>query len=505
MGIKKYFATLDNTITNAFEPNLITRATGSNMGASDILEAFVIHGQNSASIDDTPSLNNAQIAEQSRILIQFPVNSISADMTAGVIPSDSSSIKFHLNLYNAPHGDTLPENFTLDLCMVSQSWSEGRGLDMDSYTDEGYSNWDKATSTVDWDVTGSTFISGLNTSASISFETGLENISIDVSEQVYKWLDNSNQIENYGFLIKFPDTDLSSSQTLYSKKFFSRTSEFYHYQPTLEARWDSSRKDNRGNFYISSSLATSDDNINTLYLYNVIRGQLSNVPGLNNNLMNVELYSGTLTPVGSPLTVVDSDGATVTSLTAGLLKENGVIATGIYTASFASTSSLDVVFDVWHTGSGGSRINFFTGSYEPVPVETSDLLYDTEYITSITNLENSYTKGQKPKLRVFTREKDWSPNIYTVATQEILPTIIEDAYYRITRTIDNLEIVPFGTGSVVNNFTRLSYDVSGSYFELDTSFLEPGYSYGIQFAYYLQGEYREQNELFKFTIKEDDV
>ena len=50
MGIKRYYATQENTITNAFKDNLITRGTGSNMGASDILEVFVIHGQTGAAI-----------------------------------------------------------------------------------------------------------------------------------------------------------------------------------------------------------------------------------------------------------------------------------------------------------------------------------------------------------------------------------------------------------------------------------------------------------------------
>ena len=82
MGIKRYFASKDNTVTNAFRSNLITRGTGSNMGASDILEAFVIHGQTSASISETS-------AEQSRILVQFPINSIVSDITDGTIPSSS--------------------------------------------------------------------------------------------------------------------------------------------------------------------------------------------------------------------------------------------------------------------------------------------------------------------------------------------------------------------------------------------------------------------------------
>ena len=495
MGIKKYYSNKDNTITNAFEANLITRGTGSNMGAADVLEAFVIHGQTSASID-------AANAEQSRIIIQFPINSIQSDISSGVLPADTGSIKFHLNLYNAPHGSSTPEDFTLDLKMLSQSWTEGRGLDMDNYSDLGVSNWVSASSGVSWESEGGSALTGLNTSASVSFDTGLENISIDVSEQVYKWLDTT---DNYGFLVRFPDSAVSGSDSLYTKKFFGRTSEFYHYQPTIEARWDSARKDNRGNFYISSSVAPAADNLNTLYLYNVIRGQLTNIPGLTNNELMVELYSGSTAPAGNALTVISSAGSSVSAVTGGLLIENGNTITGVYTASFASTSSLETIFDVWHTGSGVSRTEFYTGSYEPLSVGTTDLLYDTVYLTTITNLEDNYKKGQKPKLRVFVRDKDWSPNIYTVANAAIETTTVEDAYYSIHRSIDNLDIIPFGTGSSNNNFSRLSYDVSGNYFELDTSCLEPGYMYGIKFAYYLQGEYREQPEVFKFKIEEDDV
>jgi len=189
---------------------------------------------------------------------------------------------------------------------------------------------------------------------------------------------------------------------------------------------------------------------------------------------------------------------------AGLLKENGHIITGIYTASLASSSSFTTLFDVWSTGSAGSKVTFFTGSVEPSSVQTSDILFADEYVTTVTNLESSYLKGQKPKLRVFARNKNWDPNIYTVASKNIVPDIIEDAYYRVYRVVDNLDIIPFGTGSENNQFSRLSYDVSGNYFELDTSYLESGYAYGIQFVYYLQGTYAEQPQTFKFKIKEED-
>ena len=38
MAIKRYYLTKDNTITNAFKADLLTRGTDANMGASDILE-----------------------------------------------------------------------------------------------------------------------------------------------------------------------------------------------------------------------------------------------------------------------------------------------------------------------------------------------------------------------------------------------------------------------------------------------------------------------------------
>ena len=173
MGIKKYYSNKDNTLANAFEANLTTRGTGSNMGASDILEAFVLHGQTSASVD-------AANAEQSRIIIQFPIDSIQADIDNSVLPANTGSIKFHLNLYNAPHGSTTPEDFILDLNMLSQSWTEGRGLDMDNYSDAGVSNWISASSGVQWGAQGGSYLTGINTSASLAFETGLENISVDV-------------------------------------------------------------------------------------------------------------------------------------------------------------------------------------------------------------------------------------------------------------------------------------------------------------------------------------
>ena len=65
-------------------------------------------------------------------------------------------------------------------------------------------------------------------------------------------------------LIHNPD---GAKRSYYTKKFFSRSSEFFYKKPLIEARWDSRITDDRGNFYASSSIAPGADNLNNLYLY----------------------------------------------------------------------------------------------------------------------------------------------------------------------------------------------------------------------------------------------
>jgi len=140
MSLKRYTAIADNTITNAFERNLVTRGTGSNMGLADSLEIFHIYAQEASASH-----------ELSRVLVQFPVvtsdatTTIQADRSSGLLPS-SGSVNFYLKLFNVAHTQTLPRNYTLVISPVSQSWEEGNGLDMDEYSDLTYNG--------SWIVTG---------------------------------------------------------------------------------------------------------------------------------------------------------------------------------------------------------------------------------------------------------------------------------------------------------------------------------------------------------------
>ena len=94
------------------------------MGAADILEVFTIHGQTSASVSATN-------AEQARVLVQFPVSgtntaieTIHRDRANGVIPTNGN-VSFYLRMFNAPHAETLPENYDLDIYKLTSAWSEG--------------------------------------------------------------------------------------------------------------------------------------------------------------------------------------------------------------------------------------------------------------------------------------------------------------------------------------------------------------------------------------------
>lgn len=476
MGIKRYSATKDTTITNAFKGNLTDRAVRANMGASDILETFSILGQAS-----TSSL------EASRVLVQFPVADVITDRAAGLIPA-SGSVSFYLNLSNAPHGETTPKDFELVVSPISQSWTEGYGLDMESYADLGAVNWLSSSSGSLWTVDGGDYLSSPVYTA--SFDFGDEDLTVDISPLVESWIDGT--ITNNGLGVQLPASFESSSvDSYFTKRFFGRRTEHFYKKPWIEARFDDSVKDNRNSFYVSSSLVPAADNLMTLFLYNRTRKGLRNIPAIGTGSVYVSLHSGTLGPTGAALLLHTGE----TAITGGLLN------TGIYTASVAVDTQLGNVYDVWHNNlTGASRVNFFTGSSVIVnQFSSSDQFELEEYVVNVTNMKPQYSTTEKARFRTFTRLKDWSPTIYTVATSDIENETIEDSYYRVFRVIDDYDIIPYNTGS--DNATLLSYDKDGNYFDLDMSIFERDYQYGIQFVFKLEDEFYEQPETFKFRIR----
>jgi hypothetical protein len=516
----RYTASADNTIVNAFQPNLKTRATGANAGAADVLETFSIFGRYSSGSQ-----------ELSRILINFPIKKISDDRTAGTLPA-SGSVNFYLKLFNAPSSKTVPADYTLSVLPIAQSWQEGEGLDLEGYKDltrgEIGSNWVSASKTTAWtgsnysdtsDTVGGSYRTGAaDPQYAATFAKGTEDLEVDITSLVEHWV--AETIPNYGIGIHFSSsfeasasaaTNASTSSVLpitggaaksyYTKRFFGRETQYFFRKPIIEARWDSSKRDDRANFYFSSSRAPAADNLNTLYFYNIVRGRLVNIPGIGTSSVMVSLFSGSETnvdPSGSALALHDSTTAAT----------GGYVSTGIYSCSVClPSSSVKTIYDVWFSGSDsigsadGTSNQYFTGTIKPMTIDGGNTSAIARYYLSMPNLQQGYLATDTVRMNLFVREKNWSPNIYTVATNTVESHAIISASYRVYRTLDSFEAISYGTGS--DYHTMLSYDVSGSYFNLDMNLLEPGYSYGLKFAFYDSDtkSWREQTQTFKFRVE----
>ena len=528
MAIKRYKATADNTITNAYKSDLRYRGTGSNMGAADSLEVFSIYGQQASGS-----------VELSRILIKFPTADISTDRTNSVIPT-SGNVDFILRMFNVEHASTVPKPHILTVAAVTQSWEEGIGLDMEEYKDLSYggvgSNWEYATSGSAWSYQGGTYRTDRSSSFHVRFEDGVGDLEVNISSLVEQWLNSTGNTlgskPNYGLMIKLTGSHegfsgsapvhnaTGSKRSYYTKKFSSRSSEYFFKRPVIEARWDDSKNDNRGSFYYSSSLAPELDNLNTIYLYNYVRGRLTDIPGLSaaaNRKIRVSIFSGSAdnsTPSGSGKSALalakdsQSPAGVVTALDKNVTGSR--IATGIYSASFVVTAAgtpLTKLYDVWHRGDGAGAhghgagvTQYLTGTIVPQTFKNYGYNPSPDYVTSVTNLKDVYKHEEKARFKLFIREKDWSPNIYSRATTALQGVPISGAYYKAYRAVDSLAVIEYGTGS--SEHTRLSYDNTGSYFDLSMDLLEPGYMYAFKLIYKTpDGNYREQPEIFKFRVE----
>lgn len=517
MTILRYTASLDNTITSAFDASLVTRATGSNLGASDILEIFSIYGNATATS-----------VELSRVLIQFPVDKIIEDRNSGLL-QQSGSVKFMLKLYNAPHYQSTPSEFDLQISAVSASWVEGTGRDREEYLDlvssgSNGSNWMSSSVGQRWVKAGGDYHT--SPTATKRFKTGLEDLEIDVSDFVEKWIkgengDSDNGRKNYGFGIRLTnafegffsgstDNEKSGSgnsfnfqneegikTSFYTKKFFGRTSQFYYKRPILEAQFDDSIKDNRNNFYLSSSLLTKSEIMNNLYFYNYYKGKLRDISGKSSALPVLRLYySSGSKPEGERRTFLNNSLSVVNHVTASRVSR------GIYKATIAASSSIvnktyPYLQDVWsYLGE-----EFLTGStITPIKYKPSNFQQNNNYVLSMPGIKKEYNYRDNVRFRLYAREKNWSPNIYNVAKNKPQNLTLVSASYRVIRIVDDLEIVAHGYSAP--RYSSLSHDVSGNFFNFNMKLLEPGYQYGFKFSIYddYSTSFVEQPYIFKFRV-----
>lgn len=470
--IKRSYAIADTQITNGKRTNLLLSGVLANMGRADSGEIFSIFNSDGIS---TQSYQN----DVSRLLFKFDIASILADTE---IPT--SSAVYYLRLFNVKHDDTLPRNFITVVHPVTKSWDEGNGLDIDNYLDTGSANWISSSEGTTWQSTGSDF--NANYAYSQTFTNGFEDLEIDITSLVSVW--KSGTLANNGLVVKLTSSHEYSSQSYFKKSFSMRGTQYWFSRPCIEIRWNDYKFDDRNNSYFSSALAPASDNLNSLYLYNRVRGQLVDIPGIETGSVYVSLFTGSTPSTGNY--IANSTGVWV--------------ATGTYRAQFYSTYT-GTLYDFWHSN---VPVQVPTASYFSSTVVMKNFLEDyhtnnDEFIISMPNLKQYYHMNDKARLDLMIRKRAWKANIYTTMLQEQSKEYIKKAYYQIRRSLDSKIVVDFGTGSTVSQ-TQLSYDKDGNYFNFNMNILEPDYQYEILYIFDIEGKKTLQKDKFKFRVQREN-
>jgi hypothetical protein len=228
---------------------------------------YELHPNRNSGIDQILDLTKFSIGEQyddvsdinaawdknynSRILIQFDLTELQAEIAAGNI--NTGSAKYYLRLYSSD-ATSLQTEYTLHAYPLSQPWTNGNG----NYNDEpeirngvswyyrnGYQvdTWDSGSGSFQFASVsgGGTWNSNYEATQSFSFQS--PDLRMDITPIVRQWV--SGSIPNHGLILKHSQTAETDDQIYGSIKFFSRETHTI-YIPTLEVYWDS------GNNYTGS-------------------------------------------------------------------------------------------------------------------------------------------------------------------------------------------------------------------------------------------------------------
>lgn len=452
--IYRVYPNKDTFISN-YGPNSV-RKTGSNFGSSEILHVYRV-----APVSGSSNSFNAT-ASYGNILSRFDLSPFQQLTASNQAPS--TGIVYKLRMTDTIHDQTKPTSFDLIIQAVAQDWDEGNGHDVDNFSDSGFANWEKAKSTSYWTVAGS---SGSGPIVTTHFDTGHENIDVDVSPIVNAWL--TGGLPNYGFLIKMSSSIVDYSDR-YIKMFHGRETFFKDKRPYIEAEWDDSVRDDRNNFVW--------DNTGSLVLYNRVHGQLSNLTSVGTG----SIY----------LRVVDSSG-TIQVVTGSFVK------TGIYSASFAvatgSNYSGSIFRDVWFSGSQ----TFMTGTMKFLGPTSNESDTQSTYFINVRNMQNSYSADERVRFNVFTRTQSYNPTAVLTASSGPSGVVIDRMFYKIVNDKTNEDAVSFLTASG-GEFTRTSYDVNGNYFTFHMRNLSQGNVYRIVFLCDVDGQTQIIDRQYKFKV-----
>ncbi len=217
------------------DATLYEASSSLNSGLDEILEVR-------KDVSDT-----GDVVDVSRILIQFDLTKISQSIYEGAITNP----KFFLNLFDA-RPTALATSQSLHAYPVTGSWLMGEGRSYDNPINEEGCSWDfrdGATNGTLWNQlsgSGGNWISGSGYVASSSLNHKSQDVRMDVTQIVNKWLDGTTP--NEGFIIKrsgsLANVNTGSDEgntTRFGNLSFFSSDTHTKYPPTLETVWNDAK------------------------------------------------------------------------------------------------------------------------------------------------------------------------------------------------------------------------------------------------------------------------
>ncbi len=481
-------ASKDTYITNKIINNKF-RATDANVGNAGTLDLFKLYKENTISGEENP-------IENSRLLIKFPIMEIKSMDEDGLIDVNDPSFKCTLNLHDVYGGQTTPRNFKAILFPLAQSFTEGIGLNVVSFSDLDATNYITASivngqpvtwnepgamasgslgdSNIDVIVSGS--LAGPSGTSTVSlspyqeFITGEEDLKLDITTIVSGTV--SGQIPNHGFLIGLSGSYEKNDKTYFVKRFASRNVQVASLRPKLKMQFDDTIQDSHSDmiFNVSSSL----------YLRNYHQGNLENILS------------------GSSATQLTGANCMILKLESGSFKRTYDVSQalrgrhrirGVYSSSLAVSSFENELYKQANL-TGSIKFNeIWTNAAETVTYLSSSITFKKEgrsksnlqnqnnLLVTVLNANEEYRQGEIVNIRVFAENRD-RDIVFVRSPYEKKSQIFKEMFYRIRDVNDGKIIIDFDK---TNNSTKLSTDEDGMFFQFYTDSLVRGRVYSFDF------------------------
>jgi hypothetical protein len=475
------------------------RAEDANVGRASTLDLFKLWGE--TSLNGTGSLN-----ELSRLLVKFDYQKIH-EMTASEINLQGADFKAELKLFDIKAGSAVPTNFNVAVFPLSQSFDEGVGKDVVSFSDldavnfltAAYSNGADAK----WFLSGADQVGALGaasldifstanfgdgqgivaTLATQKFVNGTEDLVVDITTMVSATI--AGQMPNHGFRISFSGSDETDKKTRFVKRFASRHVADPLIRPRVEVSFDDSFQDNHANFFFDLSGSLFLNSYERSRGANLVSGSaLTPITGTDSLFLKVK--SGSFEYITS-----------ASQYSAGTIDANGEkFITGVYSASFAipsndstvvnfSTTLAEmvertgsIVFDTyWY--SLDKQVGFHTGSIniKRLPRFSADFTPQKPNV-HITNIHSEFRASDQVRLRIFGRDFNAEYKQAVRRPISLPPVIFDEVYYRVKDADSGRTVIDFGEN---NNVTRVSTDSQGMFFDFHMEVLPRGRVYEFEF------------------------